>query len=102
MSKAHKRSNLYHLNRLGHNSQQAYRFQEPDNLLSLVLAAIDQSGKSDTWIAEKSGVSRSTLSRWRLNPHTRAQAVTMRYVLRAIGKTLSITDLPDLPTGRSA
>lgn len=63
-----------------------------DNMLLVIRELINQSGLSWWDVAVYSGVSYSTIRKWMTLKTKRPQALTIRYVLRALKKDLIIQD----------
>lgn len=60
-----------------------------DPLLSQVLQHL--ASRSDAYVCEKSGFSRSTLRAWRTGKTQRPQALSLQFALQTVGLILTIT-----------
>ena len=69
-----------------------YRWRDKDPILDLVNSLIDESGHSRKWIADQSGISVGTLRNWHRGKTKKPQAVTVKYVLDAIGFSLAVKE----------
>lgn len=56
-----------------------------DPVLDEITRAITDSGRSLSWIAERSGVSKNTLYMWESGKTRRPQNLTVEFVLRVLG-----------------
>jgi transcriptional regulator with XRE-family HTH domain len=72
--------NLAHIGR-----DSGYRFIDRDPVLEEITRAITDSGRSLAWVAERSGVSRSTIYRWENGRTRRPQNLTVEFVLKVLG-----------------
>lgn len=67
-----------------------YRWRDKDPILDLVNHLIDESHMSLQGISNKCGVSYSTLRNWQVGKTKKPQAVTVKFVLEAIGYSLAV------------
>ncbi len=67
-----------------------YRWRDRDPILDLVNSLIEESNMSRLQIAVKCGVSISTLRNWDIGKTKRPQAVTVKFVLEAMGYSLAV------------
>ena len=72
--------NLAHLSR-----DTGYRWQDADPVLEFIRNDITDSGWPLTYVAERSGVSVSTLRNWQNGKTKHPQNVTVEAVLRGLG-----------------
>jgi len=72
-----------------------YRWRDRDPILDLVNHLVQQSPMTYTQISVSCGVSQSTLRNWDRGKTKRPQAVTVKFVLRAIGYELAVRRMAD-------
>lgn len=84
------------INYISHSqASKGYRHIDKDPMMDQVMAAVKQSGLSITDIAHASGVTAQTIRRWDYGKTRRPQHMTMEFVLRAVGKTMAVINIPD-------
>lgn len=71
-------------------SSTGYRWRDKDAILDVINDLIDGGSLSPRTISERSGVSPSTITNWRLGKTRKPQAMTARHVLQAIGYDLAV------------
>lgn len=76
-------NNLNHVHR-----DRGYRFMDRDPVMVEVTEAITSSGRSLTWISERSGISVGTLQNWMNGSTRRPQHLTVSFVMRALGREI--------------
>lgn len=83
------------MNNLNPNTKanSGYRWRDKDPILYLIIALIAERGMSDYDVAAYSGVSYSTIRNWTMGKTRKPQAVTVKFVLRALGYELAIHDI---------
>ena len=88
-----------------------YRWQNRDPILDLVCALIDNEGWTPKRLEYACGVTAGTIRNWQVGKTRKPQAQTVKFVLAALGYSLSVmrkdgrvTDVPltSLATGRRA
>lgn len=71
-------------------SNTGYRWRDRDPILDLINGLVKESGMSFEQISNRCGVSKSTLRNWDVGKTMRPQAVTVKFVLNAIGYDLMV------------
>ena len=72
------------------NVYKTYRFIDKDPIIDQVRTAIKDAKVSHAYIADKSGVTQTTLRNWFTGHTRRPQAATIRAVLRSIGYDIRV------------
>lgn len=85
-----KTSNVHYLQHMHERDKFGYRFVDRDPILDKVNSAMDESKLTDKAIADKSGVSVSTIRAWRYGDVKRPQHLTLKFVLDACGYELEV------------
>lgn len=67
-----------------------YRWQDRDEIMDFVVAAINESGLTYTQIANMSGVHQSTLRNWCLGKTKRPMRATLDIVLRKLNYEMRV------------
>jgi DNA-binding phage protein len=70
----------------------SYRFLDKDPIIDKIRTAVQDSGKTNLQIHEKSGVAIATLHNWFKGKTRRPQFATVAAVLRSIGKDVVVVD----------
>lgn len=71
-------------------SSTGYRWRDKDAILDVINDIIDRGSLSPKTIAERSGVSYSTIHAWMFGKTRKPQAMTARHVLQACGYDLAV------------
>jgi len=78
------------LNKVARGFYLSYDFRDHDPILDEVDTLIQKTGTTSAYIERKSGVTASTLRKWRTRRTKRPQFSTVKAVVKAVGGELSI------------